>query len=338
MKMLAAALLIALAPPARAQTVARYLMLAREYAAGDGEDATRQLAAWSPDDVTAAADQAMLTGSVHDLVAAAMLHTDVANVVIDTSPQKADFHLKKARGALTAASGRIGERERLEPFVRRWFRFVASVYTSCELLKAASDHVQLGLLRFPEDSSLYVARGVILEVSVRKSLVPDWRRGDSLSGRGQAVEDVLTRAAQQYLHALSVDSHNPTAHLHLGWVRFVLEDKRAKADLEAALSDATDDTVRYLAHLFLGGLAERENRAGDARREYEEAGAIGDGYQTPHVALSRVDGALGDNEHAREHALIAVQLKKSDDDPWWDHRIGFDRESLRWLRAEARKP
>jgi hypothetical protein len=36
--------------------------------------------------------------------------------------------------------------------------------------------------------------------------------------------------------------------------------------------------------------------------------------------------------------MVALQLKKADDDPWWDLRIGFDRESLLWLRAEARTP
>ena len=121
-------------------------------------------------------------------------------------------------------------------------------------------------------------------------------------------------------------------------MRFFLEDKRAKTDLEAALADATDDTIRYLAHLFLGGLAERERRLAEARREYEDARAVGPGFQTPYVALTRIEAALGHDALAREQAITAVQLMKTDDDPWWDFRIGFDRESLRWLRAEARKP
>jgi DNA-binding HxlR family transcriptional regulator len=51
----------------------------------------------------------------------------------------------------------------------------------------------------------------------------------------------------------------------------------------------------------------------------------------------RVDYEL--TERARELALIGLQLdKESADDPWWDHRIGFDRESLYWLRDEVRRP
>jgi len=335
----AALLAVCFASPARARDVTQYLALAREYAAGQGRDAEMRLSTWSQADVTAAAERAGVTGSVRDLMAAAMLHTDLANTIIDAQPQLADFHLTKARGALTVASGRIGEREHLEPFIRRWFRFTASVYTSCELLKQASDQVLLGLSRFPEDSHLYAARGIILEMSVRKSLVPDLRRGDTLTGsRRQAAEETLTRAAAQYLHALTVDRHNAEAHLHLGWVRFLLEDQRAKADLDAALADASNDTIRYLAHLFLGGLADREHRFADALREYAGARTIGAGYQTPYVAMSRVEDTLGHADRARELALTGLQLPKSDDDPWWDHRIGFDRESLTWLRAEVRRP
>ena len=97
-----------------------------------------------------------------------MLHTDLANTIIDTDPEAARFHLNMARRALTVASGRIGQRQRLEPFVRRWFRFVASVYTSAELLPQARALVQQGLDRFPEDAGLHVARGIIVEVTVTK--------------------------------------------------------------------------------------------------------------------------------------------------------------------------
>lgn len=328
-----------LAAPARGQGVAQYLALAREYAAGGGDDATLRLAAWPQDEVEAAAIAAAVTASAHDMVAAAMLHTDLGNAIIDAQPQAGDFHFKKARGALRIASTRIGQRERLEPFVRRWFRFTASVYTSCGLLQQASAHVRQWLLQFPADSHLYVARGIIREAGVRMKFVPDWRRGETLTGRPRVgVEEALKRAASQYLHALTIDGHNAEARLHLGWVRLFLEDKRAKADLDAALDDATDNRVRYLAHLMLGGLAEREHQMADALREYEAVQWLGPGYQTGYAALSRVEEALGHGDRARELAMFALQLKKADDDPWWDLRIGFDRESLIWLRAEARKP
>jgi len=242
--------------------------------------------------------------------------------------------------ALLVASERIGQRDRLDPFIRRWYRFVASVYTSSELLRAASAHVQSGLDLFPEDADLHVARGIIVEVTVRKNLVPDWRRHTVYSEDNRArVEAALATATNDYMRALSIDGHNAEAHLHLGWVRFVLGDGRDKGEFAAAIADAADDTIRYLAHLFLGGLAERENRLADALQEYELARTAGPDFQTPLVALSRVEQTLGHDSRARELALAGLQLEKhAADDPWWDHRIGFDRESLYWLRDEVRRP
>jgi len=333
-------LLVFFPTSARAQNVELYLALAREYAAGRGDDATARLARWGRPALTAAAVAASFTASVHDLLAATMLHTDVANAIVDTDPETARFHINMAHRALNVAGERIGQRDHLEPFIRRWFRFVASVYTSSELLKEASDHVQRGLDRFPEDAGLHVARGIIVEINVRKNLVPDWRRHTVYSADNRArVEAALKAATNDYARALSIDSHNAEAHLHLGWVRFVLGDGRDKGELAAAIVDAQDDTVRYLAHMFLGGLAERGDHLADAVQEYELARTAGPDFQTPLVALSRVEQALGHDGRARELALAGLRLEKTAaDDPWWDHRIGFDRESLYWLRDEVRRP
>jgi tetratricopeptide (TPR) repeat protein len=336
----AALLLVGVASPCRAQDVEGYLALAREYAGGRGDEGTDRLASWPESAVSAAATIAATTASARDLQAAAMLHTDLANAMIDAEPEGARFHLKIAGAALTTASGRIGQRAHLEPFVRRWFRFVVSVYTSCELLHAAADHVRQGLAAFPEDPGLLVARGSIIEAGVRRNFVPDWRRGTLFSARQRdTVEEVMKNAAAQYIRALAIDSHNAEAHLHLGWVRLFMADGRARSELDAALADAQDGGVRYLAHLFLGGLAEPEQRLEDARREYEGARAAGPDYQTSYVALSRIEQALGHEDRARDLALAGLRLDKSDaDDPWWDHRIGFDRQSLYWLRNDVRRP
>jgi len=336
----AALLLVGVASPCRAQDVEGYLAMAREYAAGQGDEATERLASWSQPAILAASAIAVNTGSGRDLLAAAMLHTELANTIIDGEPETARIHFNIAATTLAAASGRIGQRKHLEPFVRRWYRFVASVYTSAELFDAAMDQVQQGLDAFPTDPGLFVARGVIIEVGVRKNLVPDWRR-DTVFGANQRdkVEDMMKNASAQYVRALAIDGHNAEAHLHLGWVRLFMADGRAKVELDSAVADAQDEGVRYLAHLFLGGCAERENRLEDALREYERARTAGPDFQTPYVALSRVEQALGHQVRARDLALEGLRLEKSDaDDPWWDHRIGFDRQSLYWLRDEVRRP
>jgi len=341
----AALVVIGVSSPAPAQTVQQYLALARMYADGRGDEATQQLAEWSRDDITAAGKAAAVTGSVRDLMAAAMPHTDLANTILDGQPSAADFHVRRAQDLLAIARGDAATTERLDNervrrFSQRWFRFVARMYASGERMDAAASFVMAGLEAFRDDPGLYVARGVIIEVNVRKAFVPDWRR-DTIFGANQRgkVEDLMKSAAAQYLHALAIDSHNAEAHLHLGWVRLFLADGRAKAELEAALADAQDEGVRYLAHLFLGGLAEREHRLEDARHEYESARTAGPDFQTPDVALSLIERALGHDDRARELARAALLLEKSEaDDPWWDHRIGFDRASLSWLRDEVRRP
>src|SRR5262245_10293945 len=88
--------------------------------------------------------------------------------------------------------------------------------------------------------------------------------------------------------------------------------------LEAAVVDAPGDRVRYLAHLMLGGVAERDRRLEDARREYETALAAGPGFQSGYLALSRIEEAMGNSARARDLATQSAQLNKDDHDPWWD--------------------
>ncbi len=324
---------------ASSQGIDSYLALVREYAAGQGGDATARLSGWAPDRVAAAARVARTTAGSRDLVAAAMLHTDLANTIVDKPSNSSEFHIDMARALLGAASDQVGQRERVQAFTLRWFGFIIRMYTSCGLLQDAARHSGLGLIAFPRAATLYVDRGVIQEARLRISLMPDLRSGlpkDPLAR--ERIESALKAPTSNYLLALGIDSHNAEARLRLGWVRVLLEDNRAKDDLLAAVKDARTDSVRYLAHLFLGGLAERENHLADALREYDSARAVGSGYQTPYVAMSRIEDALGHTDRARDLALIAVQLRKGDDDAWWDHRIGFDRDSLTWLREEARKP
>jgi tetratricopeptide (TPR) repeat protein len=335
----AALLLVGAASQGHAQDVEEYLALAREYAAGPGDDSAKRLSSWSLANVQALAVKASLTGSLHDLMAAAMLQTDLANTIIDAQPDAADRHIAIARGLIDMIMARMTEHERVRAFSLRWMQLVVSIYTSCELLERAAEYVQHGLAMFPESPQLYVARGIIVEVGVRKKLIPDWRRGTVFSSENRpAVEEALRSAVNQYVRALTFDRHNAEAHLHLGWLRLFLSDNRAREDLAAAVADAHDDRVRYLAHLFLGGVAEHEQRLTDALQEYELSKSAGPDFQTPYAAMSRIEQALGHADRARELALAGLTLDKhNDDDPWWDHRIGFDRESLHWLRDEVRR-
>ena len=55
--------------------------------------------------------------------------------------------------------------------------------------------------------------------------------------------------------------------------------------------------------------------------------------------VGRASDGAGGRAAAGVSCRSAGRLEKTDaDDPWWDHRIGFDRESLYWLRDEVRRP
>jgi tetratricopeptide (TPR) repeat protein len=216
-------------------------------------------------------------------------------------------------------------------FAGRWHAVVASMYTARGLVVAADRIIRDGLTDFPRSPELYVARGSIQEM--RAAAMTDLRSSPTTGG----VSRVLEAAAADFRRALEVDRSLAMAHLHLGWVHHVLGDERSGRDLDAALAHATDDGVRYLAHLFRGAIAERERRLDEARREYEAARAIGP-YQTPFVALSRIEEALGHHDRARdlahEYTARAIQVE----DPWWDYHLGgFDATALAWLHSEARR-
>lgn len=317
--------------PARAQRAGEYRTLVREYGAGLGGDAVLRLDRWSQGDVTGAVRATTPTLASGDLASAAMLHTDLANGIVNADPFRATFHVTTARACLAAWSARPDARERERTFTRRWYEFVASMYVSAGRLEDAAWYVRTGLLEFPGDSMLYVVRGTIAEMRTPQQLPEDPRRREQ-------IERALKPATSAYLLAANADDRNAVAWLRLGWIEFFLQDKKAKDRFDAALARASDDTVRYLAHLFLGGVAERQNQPADALRQYEAARLVGARYQTPYVATSRIEESLGHVDRARALALTGAQIRKDDDDPWWDFRIALDRPALIWLRAEARRP
>ncbi len=152
------------------------------------------------------------------------------------------------------------------------------------------------------------------------------------------MEAPLDAAARAYGLALKADSHMTVARIHLGRVHFLQHDSRARADLEQALAEATNIGTRYLAHVFLGDLAESDKRPADALREYEAAMTVGPRYQTAYVAAARMADALGEFERAREIALALVGIEKRED-PWWNYRLGeLNMPALQWLRTAAQEP
>ena len=330
----ASALLVwaALSPAAAAQNPGDYEHLIDLYAAGDIQNAVAVLGGWTTRSVTAAARGPLLLPDRQR--AAVMLHTDVAAALTNIDNVRAFFHLEFARALVGRIPFRRDQDSQALEFVRHWYEFAPTVYLLANDVYRARGCMSEGLTRLPAPHSmLHFYQGVTFEIEGTRPGTPLTPRGfNRHGGRSGALE----AAADAYRRSLTEDEHLAAARLHLGWVHFGQHDARARQELEAALADAGPDiATRYLAHLFLGALAERDQRLADALHEFEEACAVGPQYQTAYIALARVAEELGDVDHAREAAAAMIDLQKGED-PWWNYLGGFNMDALAWLRAAAR--
>jgi tetratricopeptide (TPR) repeat protein len=316
-----------------AQTPVAYDALVDQYARGDAPAALTQLARWTPAAVTHASSERPRSMSADQRRAAVMLHSDLAYAFLLTrATADASLQIGAARRVLAIMKNGGRGDERTQIFERHWFAFVASMYTAQGRLDQAEWIVRDGLSVYPRDAMLLVARGCIREMDA--TLTADDPR---TTGQLSRVTRLREAAATEYRRALAYDDTLGSAHLHLGWVRFLAHDDRSAPEFEAALEHAADDTTRYLARLFLGAVAERQSRFEDARREYEAALALGPTYQTAFIALGRAEEALGHSTRAQELAQGYASLREKHEDPWWDYHLGgFDQPTLDWLRREAR--
>jgi tetratricopeptide (TPR) repeat protein len=317
---------------AQTHNTAEYPRLIALYESGHGAQAVAELNGWTRQEVESAINASRSTLSDDQRIAAAMLHTELANVIVSENVSGAGFHVSMA-GKLLETAGPQSARAAL--FARRWRYLVVSMYTSASLLGEAAYHLRLAEQEFPREPLLYVAGGALAER--RAQFAVDLRRDRPLSNAlRQRTEVQMQVAVNEYLKALAIDSHVALAHLHIGWIRlFLHDDDRARPELNAAIADARDDRTRYLAHLFLGALEEDGKQLRQAAHEYETVVALGPAFQSGYVALSRVEDALGDRARAEALALECAQLVKQSDDPWWDYRVQFDFQALADLRADV---
>ena len=267
-----------------------------------------------------------------------MLHTDVAAVSIGSDFSLAEFHVNAARRLIDVLASRAPHDPRAREFITHWYEFTPSLFLVVRKLDRAAWLIQEGFDRSPNNPTLYTYKGIIVEMRgpVQATFVA---RGRGLALSPARAERALEPATQEFRLALKADSRFALARLHLGRIHFLSDDTRARADLEQALADATDASTQYLAHLFLGEVAERDKRQADALREYEAAIAVGPRYQTGYVAAARMADAVGESERARELAIACISIIEKNADPWWDYQLGgVNMPMLLWLRQAAQAP
>jgi len=340
--LVAVAAILALAPAraAVAQGPGAYEPLVDQYRLGDPDAAVRQLARWPESAIDESIRHWSKMLRPEQIVGAAILHTELAAAILDSLPSRTNVHLHHALTLLDALATRRDAREHAGTVRLRWYRFVISLYAADARLYDADLYARDALGKFPRDPILIFLKGTILELARFNSsasapvALPRGRAPASATRQQQTLES----AAAEFRRALDLDPRLAIARLHLGWIDVQEGNSHAHQELATALADAKDDRTRYLARLFLGGLAERQQHFDDAAQEYELARQLGPTHQTPYVAASRIEVARGRLDRARELARALAALERVDDDPWWDYHLGaLDGEALAWLRAEAHR-
>jgi tetratricopeptide (TPR) repeat protein len=310
-----------------------YERLVTAYASGQLDEAVGRLLRWPRDPIRNGVDATVKAAEAR-LRAAIMLHTDVAAVSIGSDFSLAEFHVNAARRLIDVLASRAPHDPRAREFITHWYEFTPSLFLVVRKLDRAAWLVQEGFDRSPNNPTLHTYKGIIVEMRgpVQAAFVD---RGRGLALSPARAEKSLEPATQEFRLALKADSRFALARLHLGRIHFLSDDNRARAELEQALADATDAPTQYMAHLFLGEVAERDKRQADAMREYEAAIAVGPTYQTGYVAAARMADSLGESDRARELAMACVRIERHED-PWWDYQLGgVNMTMLVWLRQAA---
>ncbi len=223
------------------------------------------------------------------------------------------------------AALRRPEWEAMQLLIRDWYLVVASRLQFRDHLAFLKNHVREGLEMFRDDPELLLARGTISEGEADRAIV------DRSLARDIYASDYVHRW-RQFMSAAGGDYQAATqrqpdlyeATVRWGRINTHLGDRsEARRALdEVAASDGPAD-LRYLAHLFLGDLAEREQQPDRARAAYESALALVPTAQAPMLALSLLCDSAGDSACARQWLSRSVAAtRRGRLDPWWGYQRG----------------
>jgi tetratricopeptide (TPR) repeat protein len=331
----AAAMLALVQTPAFAQPIDQYVSIVDQYANGDENGALNRLA---PDGarISSAIVARMRMLTDRQVRSAIMLHTELAAVLLaNARAPQATAQIGNAQRLLEILTEDTRRRTAAQPFAIRWYAFATNLYSGQGLFVAAFAISRDGWAAFPHSAEVAVARGAVYEMRATLAMP---RSFNAIGVRvSYSVSRDFEAAAAEYQRALTENPRFAFAFLHRGWVFVQLGDRRATADLESALRETKDGSVRYLAHLFLGAAAERRDDLEGARRQFEAAHLLGP-FQTSAVALGRVELTMGHADRARAITEALAQLQDRAEDPWWNYQLGgFEPGAITWLRAEARR-
>jgi hypothetical protein len=237
------------------------------------------------------------------LQAAMLMHLEAALALAKRKDGRTGAHLRAGQ-ELGHALGRAPDDAW---FVHRWHTIVTHVFTRAARL----DLVRRRALPWNEEIAAF-ENGLRVET---EAMQPE-RLFPGLEVRVHDTAE-LRRALSYFEPAASAGVL--VAALHAARLRMLRgDDTLARRLFEQALTSSTPST-RYLAHLFLGSMDERDKDVASAERHYVEASRTLPYAQSGRVALASL---LGRSGRAREAAAVVsrtppVGLERLSFDPWW---------------------
>ena len=322
------------APVATARDLAAqkdaYVALLERYASGDADGAARAALETDFDALRREAREAVAGVEPAQAMRRArlslLLHTEAA--LRTAAPHQ---QLVIARDAVSWIRGRlgsrphVGDRERLTAFIRDWYLLVVSHLQSTINVALLRPHVDAGLRDFGGDPELLLARGWLSESAAERAIVDRSlvREIYELDYQGRWRQR-LAIAAGDYRGALRRNADLHEATLRLGRVDALRGDvDQARRAFGQVASGDAPASLKYLAHLFLGELAEGAGDLASARAAYAAALGYAPAAQAPKLTLSRLSVLAGDLPDARRWVARALaETAPGREDPWWHYRHG----------------
>ena len=266
-------------------------------------------------------------GRLLELRGAGVLHTDAALEALKRNQgTDALAHGLWAATLIDAAAELASPKA---DFERRWYVVAAGLFHA-ERGQALADVLQArSRQRLPTSGTQAGAhaamrRGTELEIRAAGEgpVSPTAQRFGRYRGIDGMALRWLDSAAKEYAAAAGADATLDEASLHLGRIRVLQGRFDEAAVVLTPLASAPEPRIRYLALMFLGAVAERQDRFADAETRYREAmGAYAWG-QSAALGLSQLLGRAGRDAEAR--ATLDEHLRRTRGlvvEPLWTYLI-----------------
>ncbi len=273
-----------------------------------------------------------------DLRAAAMLHTDTAEVLWQIDRGLALAHIDRARAWADAAE------EQAPDFRRRWY--VASGLLLVEAGAGDGDvdpafvHFERACRTLRDDESLLTITAW-LEERLALAAVSWNRRNRPASDPGRAKQLYLRSAEERLETALTVAPSTPEAALRLGRIRILRENHEGAVRVLEPLTARTDvePSVAYTARLFLARAMEETKNPMRAIELYRDAIELIPAAASARMGLARLLYASNDVRGASV-VLQQAMSSASADDPWHGYLTTYIERAAsfrRTLRKEVQQ-